>query len=137
MTAKNIELVKQSWTLITQMDMETIGGLFYKRLFIIAPEVKPMFDKISIPEQSKKLLTMLSYIIVNIDNLETIADDIAKLAKRHVAYGVKDEHYHAVGNALLWTLGQGFGKYWNEDLNGAWTEIYTTLADAITAVEKD
>lgn len=131
MTNKNIELVKNSWALVAAMDMETVGTLFYNRLFEIAPEVKPMFSKTTMPEQSKKLLTMLSYVIAKLDKLEDIIDEVAKLAKRHQGYGVKAEHYTAVGAALLWTLEQGLAANWNEELKAAWTEVYIVLVGAM------
>lgn len=131
MTTKNINLVKKSWSLVAAMDMETVGALFYNRLFEIAPEVKPMFSKTTMPEQSKKLLTMLSYVIVKLDKLEDILDDVAKLAQRHEGYGVKAEHYTAVGKALLFTLEQGLGTQWNEELKAAWTEVYIVLSEAM------
>lgn len=101
MTIKNIELVKNSWALVATMDMETVGGLFYNRLFEIAPEVKPMFSKTTMPEQSKKLLTMLSYVIAKLDKLDDIIEEVKKLAQRHQGYGVEVAHYTAVATALL------------------------------------
>ena len=137
MTTKNIELVKSSWALVATIEMETVGGLFYNRLFEVMPEVKPMFSRSSIPEQSKKLLSMLAYVISKLDKLEEILDEVAKLARRHTQYGVRDEHYAAVGTALLWTLEQGLGEHWNEELKTAWTEVYTTLANAMMAVQHE
>ena len=58
MTQNNIVLVKNSWALVTQLEMEVVGGLFYNRLFEIMPSVKPMFSRTAMPEQSKKLLVM-------------------------------------------------------------------------------
>ena len=137
MKPKNIELVKTSWALVAKMNMETVGGLFYNKLFEVMPEAKPMFSRSPIPEQSKKLLGMLSYIVSKLDKLEEILDEVAKLAKRHTVYGVKDEHYSAVGIALLWTLEKGLGAYWNEELEQAWTEVFTTLAGAMMAVQHE
>ena len=137
MTQNNIVLVKDSWALVAQLEMELVGGLFYKRLFEIMPEVKPMFSRTPIPEQSKKLLTMLSYVIVKLDKLDEIIEEVKKLARRHTQYGVRDEHYTAVGTALLWTLEQGLGKAWNAELAAAWTEVYTTLAGAMMSVQQE
>ncbi len=131
MATSNIELVKNSWLEVSKIDMLTVGGLFYERLFEIAPEVKPMFSRTSLPEQSKKLLTMLSYVIANLDCLDEIMDEVIKLAQRHSNYGVKESHYSAVGAALLWTLEKGLGSQWNEELKTAWTEVYTILAGAM------
>ena len=135
MSQNSIALVKNSWAIVAQLEMEVVGGLFYNRLFEIMPSVKPMFSKTPMPEQSKKLLTMLSYVIGKLDKLEEIMDEVTKLARRHTQYGVKDEHYAAVGTALLWTLEQGLGELWNAALAAAWTEIYGILAGAMMAVQ--
>lgn len=131
MTTKNIELAKNSWALVAQMDMVVVGGLFYGKLFELSPEVKPLFSRAPIPEQSRKLLVMLTYVISKLDNLGEILEEVKQLAKRHNAYGVKGEHYAAVGAALLWTLEQGLAENWNKELKTAWTEVYATLAGAM------
>ena len=136
MTTNDIELVKNSWALVAKMDMAAVGGLFYHRLFELMPEVKPMFNRTSMPEQSKKLLTMLSYVISKLDKLEEIMDEVVKLAQRHTHYGVKEEHYTAVGTALLGTLEKGLGEHWNDEVRLAWTEVYSTLAVAMMTVQK-
>ena len=123
MTTKQIALVTKSWSIISKIDMESVGSLFYNRLFEIAPDVKPMFSRTTLPEQSKKLLTMLSYIISKLNRLEDLLEEVAKLSRRHTQYGVKDEHYTAVGEALLWTLQKGMGEYWNDDLIAAWAAV--------------
>ena len=46
----------------------------------------------------------------------------------HVGYGVQDSHYDTVGAALLWTLGQGLGDAFTDEVEAAWTKVYTTLA---------
>lgn len=137
MTKNNIELVKKNWAIVATIEMQIVGGLFYNRLFEVMPQLKPMFSRTPLPEQSKKLLTTLSYIIAKLDKLDDILDEVAKLAKRHTQYGVKDEHYEAVGTALLWTLEKGSGKHWNDELAIAWTEVYTTLADAMMAASRE
>ena len=136
MTTNNIALVKASWAQVASMDQVTVGGLFYNKLFETLPEVKPMFARTPIPEQSKKLLTMLAYIIARLDTLEDILDEVKKLAQRHTHYGVTETHYAAVGTALLWTLKQGLAGQWNNELKEAWTEVYTTLAGAMMDAQK-
>lgn len=137
MITNNIELVKQTWSLVAKIEMETVGGLFYNRLFEEMPEVKHMFSRTPIPEQSRKLLTMLSYVISKLDKLDEIMEEVTKLAQRHTKYGVKDEHYAAVGAALLWTLEKGLAEHWNDSVRIAWTEVYTTLAGAMMAAQQE
>ncbi len=137
MTATNINMVKNSWVLVASIDREIVGGLFYNKLFEIMPEVKPMFNRSSIPEQSRKLISMLSYVIARLDRIDQVIDEIRNLAKRHTNYGVQDRHYDAVGEALLWTLEQGLGSSWNQSVNTAWKEIYSTLAAAMISASHE
>jgi nitric oxide dioxygenase len=130
MTNDQIQLVQQSWASVVRLP-EVVGPLFYGRLFEIAPELKPMFSKASIPEQSKKLFMMLNYVITKLSRLEEVLEEVSALAKRHVGYGVQTEHYTTVGQALLWTLEKGLGDKWTEDLKAAWTECYTVLSSAM------
>ena len=50
------------------------------------------------------------------------------LAKRHVSYGVKAEHYPVVGDALLWTLEKGLRDRWTPQVADAWGTVYGTLS---------
>ena len=47
---------------------------------------------------------------------------------RHTDYGVHDEHYAIVGEALLWTLEQGLGEHYTPEVADAWAAVYTLLA---------
>ena len=48
------------------------------------------------------------------------------LGRRHAGYGVRPEHYDTVGAALLWTLEQGLGDAFTDDVRAAWAEAYGT-----------
>ncbi len=137
MKTNQISLVKESFVLVAKIPAETVGSLFYNRLFEIAPEVRPMFRNADIPEQSRKLISMLSYIISKLDKLDTILDDVARLSQRHIKYGVQDYHYEKVGEALLWTLEQGLGKNWTEEAKEAWIACYTLLAGAMKEMSQE
>ncbi len=130
MLQKKIELVKATWSYVETLDPVIVGGLFYGRLFDIAPEVRSMFRG-EIPEQSKKLISMIGYVISKLDKLEDIIGEVGKLAQRHNSYGVKPEHYAIVGDALIWTLEQGLGEHWNKNARSAWIECYTILSEAM------
>ena len=130
MTTKEIELVKNTWAIISRLDAVATGNLFYNRLFVIAPKVKTLFTK-PMEEQSRKLISMITYIINKLDKLDSIIDEVGKLAKRHVQYGVEPGHYLIVGDALLWTLEQGLDKQWTKEVREAWIKCYTILSQAM------
>lgn len=133
MNDRQIKIIKESFELVSKIPAETVGNLFYNRLFEIAPEVKPMFGNTEMAEQSRNLIAMLGYIINKLDNLDSIIDEVAKLAKRHVKYGVEPKHYQPVGLALHFTLEKGLGTIWNAELASAWSLCYSTLSGAMIA----
>jgi len=70
----------------------------------------------------------LAVVVNGLTNLESILPAASALAKRHVAYGVKPDHYAPVGAALLWTLERGLGAAWTQELAAAWAAAYGTLS---------
>ena len=128
MTPDQVKLVQASFAQVAPIADEA-ATMFYDYLFVIAPNVKPLF-KGDMAEQRRKLIAMLATVVNGLGDLNSILPAASALAKRHVSYGVTPDHYAIVGQALLWTLEQGLGaKVWTKDLAAAWTTTYTTLAD--------
>jgi hemoglobin-like flavoprotein len=126
MTPEQITLVQQSFSKVAPIS-EAASVLFYDRLFEVAPSVRAMFPE-DMTEQRKKLMGMLAAVVGGLSNLDSILPAASALAKRHVGYGAKAEHYPVVGAALLWTLEQGLGDGWTPDLADAWKAVYGTLS---------
>ena len=126
MTNEEILLVKDSWAKVVPIS-ETAAELFYGKLFEIDPSLKSMF-KGDMKEQGRKLMAILNTAVNALDKLDTIVPAIQDMGKRHVAYGVKDEHYDTVGEALIWTLGAGLKDDFTEDTKAAWIGVYTLVA---------
>ncbi len=130
MTKEEIILIKRTWKLFREINPVVVGDTFYSKLFLDNPSVRKMFPK-EMNQQYQKLIDMLSTVVGRLDNLEDLSGEIAAMAQRHVAYGVKPAQYQKVGEALLWTLEQGLGKDFTPEVKEAWTKCYTTLADAM------
>ena len=126
MTPEKIELVKASWAKVAPI-ADKAAELFYGKLFELNPEFKSLF-KSDMTEQGRKLMAMLNTAVNSLDKLEAIVPAVQDLGRRHVAYGVKDEDYDTVGEALLWTLEQGLGEGFTSDVKEAWVETYTLVA---------
>ena len=129
MTPEQITLVTESWDKVVPIS-EKAAELFYGKLFELDPSLKPLF-KGDMTEQGRKLMLMINTAVTNINDVETIIPALEDLGKRHVGYGVKDEYYTTVAEALLWTLGQGLGDAFTEEVKEAWTQTYTTLAEVM------
>ena len=139
MTPEQIALVQSNFKDVAPI-ADQAATLFYKRLFEIAPQVRPLF-KDDISDQGKKLMTMIGVAVRGLDKLETIVPAVQSLGRSHVGYGVTEEHFKPVGSALLWTLEVGLGDTWSKESEVAWTEAYnilaTTMVDAMNVKRKE
>ena len=129
MTPTEIQLVQGSFQSVKPI-MEQAAALFYGRLFEIAPEVKPLFSG-DMDEQGRKLMKTLTIAVSGLNDLNSLVPVVQKLGQGHVAYGVKPEHYPKVGEALIWTLGQGLGDAFTPDVEAAWKHTYQILSDTM------
>jgi nitric oxide dioxygenase len=127
MTPDQIKAVQDSFAKVVPI-AEQAAATFYGRLFDIAPEVKPLFRG-DMREQGLKLMATLAVVVNGLTNLDAILPAASALAKRHVQYGVKPEHYTPVGEALVWTLERGLGTAWTPDVAAAWLAAYGVLSD--------
>lgn len=134
MTKLQLQLVKQTWRLLREIDPIVLGDVFYGRLFYKYPTLRPMF-KGAMDVQYQKFVDMLSIIVARLDRPDTIAEEIRTLARSHAGYGVQPAHYEDVKDALLWTLERGLGSDWNADVQQAWIACYDALTNAMLKKE--
>lgn len=131
MTPEQKTLVQTSFEKVVPI-ADQAASLFYTQLFTMDPDLKPLF-KGDMEEQGRKLMKMIGIAVRGLDDLDALVPAVQQLGKRHVGYGVKDEHYETVGGALLWTLEQGLGDDFTPDTKAAWTVVYGVLADTMKA----
>jgi nitric oxide dioxygenase len=134
MTPDQIGLVQGSWAQVKPI-ADQAASLFYGRLFEIAPEVKPLF-KGDMAKQGKLLMTMIDTAVAGLSRLDLIIGAVSDLGRRHSGYGVREEHYAIVGEALLWTLDKGLGPAFTPDVRNAWASAYGTLSATMIAATK-
>jgi len=126
MTPENQALVRDSFARIVPIAPQA-AALFYDRLFVLDPTLKPLF-KGDMREQGRKLMAMIGTAVANLGTLDAIVPAVQDLGRRHASYGVQPAYYDTVASALLWTLGQGLGNAFTPPVEAAWTEAYTVLA---------
>jgi nitric oxide dioxygenase len=126
MTPEQVKLVQQSFGQVAPI-ADKAAEIFYDRLFEIAPQVRSLFHG-DMAEQRRRLVATLAVVVNGLGDLPSVLPAASALAKRHVGYGVRPEHYAVVGEALLWTLARGLGGQWTPDIAAAWTAAYGTLS---------
>src|ERR1700745_773647 len=127
MTPEQVTLVQQTFALVVPV-ADKAAETFYGRLFDVAPAVKPLFRG-DMTEQRHKLMATLAVVVRGLSDLPSILPAASALAKRHVDYGAKPEHYAGGGEALLWTLAGALGPRGTTEVASAWTGAYTALSD--------
>lgn len=127
-----IALVQSTYKQVAAMP-DYVAELFYNRLFEIAPEVKTLFAYSDMQTQRRKLMQTISVAVNSLRDIEGIVPAIKQLGARHIAYGVTNEMYDVVGQALLWTLEQGLGQAFTEEVKEAWTTVYVLIAETAIA----
>lgn len=115
-------------------DAEGFATKFYKNLFAIAPELKPLFQKFYLEQQGSKLMQTLSILLGSVNRLDVIAPEIEALGDRHRGFGVEERHYAIVGQALISTLSDVLGSDFTPRHETAWIKTYALLAGIATRV---
>ena len=126
MSPDQVALVKDSFSKVAPI-AEVAAELFYDRLFTLDPSLRPLFSG-DMKEQGRKLMQTIAVVVGSLDRLETIVPAVQALGRRHVNYGVQEQHYDTVAAALLWTLEQGLGEAFTPQVCDAWTTAYVLLA---------
>ncbi|MBV1901229.1 MAG: hypothetical protein KUG56_06100 [Kordiimonadaceae bacterium] len=131
MTPEDIETLQYSFgTMVPKKD--AIAETFYRRLFEVAPGVRPLF-KGPIDAQGQKLVMALKQIVTALKSPKELTDFLSQLAKRHVGYGAVAEHYPVVGQVLLATFDEVMGDEFTPELKALWGSAYGVIADAMIA----
>ena len=129
LTDTQIALVQKSFAVIAPI-ADDAAVLFYQRLFEIDPSLKTMFSG-DMAEQRRKLMQMLTAAVKGLQRLDRLVPVLEDLGRRHIGYGVTDQHYDTVGAALLWTLEKGLGRAFTPEMKEAWAAVYGLLANTM------
>lgn len=126
----NTESLENSFALIRAHESEFSAG-FYSNLFLDYPQVKPLFKTTDMDEQAKKLFSSLVLVVNNLTKPDTLTNALKGLGTKHIKYGVLPEHYPMVGATLLKTMATTLKDDWTPNVEKAWTEAYTVIAEVM------
>jgi NAD(P)H-flavin reductase len=120
------QALRDSFALVGKSGDE-VPRYFYSYLFLIAPQVRPMFP-VSMGQQRDRLVAALGKIVADVDDPDRLVPFVQQLGRDHRRFQVVAQHYEAVGQALLATLAYFLGEAWTADLQRGWTEAYGLVA---------
>ncbi|WPL15139.1 Nitric oxide dioxygenase [Thiorhodovibrio winogradskyi] len=126
MTSDDIALVRASWARL-QPQAEQAGAALYQRMFNDHPELRHLF-KGEMDEQAHKLMRMINRTVDTLDDLASLDRVITMMGARHSGYGVEDEDYPKMRDALIATLDAHLGSDFGPETRHAWNQVYDELA---------
>jgi nitric oxide dioxygenase len=136
LTARQIEIVKATVPAL-QAHGETITRTFYGFLFEAHPELRNVFNQAhqAQGDQPRALANAVLAYAANIDQLQNLGPDVARIAHKHCSLDILPEHYPLVGQNLLKAIGHVLGDAATPEIVDAWAAAYGQLAEIFIGVE--
>lgn len=107
---------------------------FYETLFARHPHLRVLFQRNSPGAQQKMFMQKLTALVDNLDDPGWAERELSVLAHSHAGYGVTEEMYPWVGDALIDALRACCGSAWSDEAERAWRQAYAAMTQAMLAV---
>lgn len=134
-TGEEIDLMRSCMkTAVREIPLMT--EYFHEELFRIAPETR-QFYRTDLEKQGAQLINRLAMILSQMHDTDALLPFVEDLARRHVGYGVRSEHYPFVGAALLAAFRRLLGSAFTTEMEAAWTNAYKSLSAIMIDVAYD
>jgi hemoglobin-like flavoprotein len=130
LSGTDIALIRRSFAAAAG-DPGALAAAFYRHLFAAMPGLRPMFGADLAPQQGK-LVSMLAAVVAGVHDWSAIESVVEALGRRHRAYGVRAEHYPAVGAALLAALSELADSPIDTATRTAWARAFARVSAAMT-----
>ena len=125
-------LLRETLEITLALD-DTFPARFYELLFASHPSVKALFRRNSVGAQHKMFAQKLVAIVDHIEDPGWLKRELGTLAEVHRSFGVTEEMYPWVGEALVTTLREACGEEWSDAAESSWRAAYAALQAAILA----
>lgn len=130
-TAEDIALVRRSLGVLESV-ADRATAHFYAVLFLRYPDLRALFPA-AMDLQRDRLFRALLVAGRAADDPAALTEYLDRLARGHRKYGVRNEHYGPVGEALLAALERYCGRYWDPETEIAWRRIYRAISEVMMA----
>ncbi|CAB9516967.1 Leghemoglobin Lb120 [Seminavis robusta] len=135
--------VINSWNQLKKLENyeEVAGTILFRRLFQKCPETKTLFgfpvdmdtecsklmESRRFKIHSKHFVEMLDKALFMLE-VKRLEDNMKQLGELHVTYGVKEEYFPIMGEALIYTLKKCLPDEFNPAIKSAWNHVYLKMS---------
>jgi nitric oxide dioxygenase len=98
---------------------DELARVFYRRLFDVHPNLRPMFPS-NLAAQQTRLLDTLRFVTHTLRAPTEVRDRLRRLGEFHRGRHVRPEHYPIVCEGLLAAMAEISGRDWTPTLEAEW-----------------
>lgn len=125
-------LIKESFARVEPV-AEKVAAYFYARLFLENPAFREMFA-LMMDAQRARLLRALVHVVQGLDSPVQLDTFLGQLGRDHRKFGVRPEHYEAVGRSLVAAIKQYTPPdCWTAEIETAWRNAYAAVSQRMIA----
>jgi NAD(P)H-flavin reductase/hemoglobin-like flavoprotein len=124
-----VALIRESFAQVQQRAEEFVR-FFYAMFFALAPATRELFA-VNMQVQRGRFLRALAHVVQHIDRPAELIPFLQQLGRDHRKFGVRAEHFDAMGAALVGALRQYAGPSWSPQAEKAWRDAFGLIAKAM------
>ena len=131
----DLQLELQASLPIMLEDQDRFANIFYDKVFEMAPGVRSLFRN-NMTDQGRLLTHMLGGIVYSLSRPEHLRSGLKRLGENHVNYGVREDHYPIIKEAMLYAIGESMGDRRTEKTLDAWNAALDYVINAMQRWEE-
>lgn len=142
--------VERSWECLQARGVEDMAQTFYRHIFLLSPEAIALFppevrlkyrdwladergnesnvyESPALRKLFSKMLNAIGCTVAGLHDFGKLVPMLNQLGSRHVNYGVNETHWTVMREALIYTLRDCLGSAFTQEVETAWTMVYTFM----------
>ncbi|MCX5211910.1 globin domain-containing protein [Kitasatospora sp. NBC_00240] len=116
---------------VVERRADHMAKYFYAHLFAHHPGVRDFFPE-QMAEQRDRLFAALTQLVLRLESPGQLTGYLRALGRDHRKFQAAPEHYPAVGASLIAALRHFSGHSWTLEIEKAWTEAFSVIAQVMT-----
>ncbi len=119
-------LIRESYAKLVPVSSET-SGIFYDNLFSVNPDLRSLFRE-DLQEQGMKFMSTIGVLVGLLDKPAILHERVRLLGEGHTAFGLTEEDYQNMEEALLLTLSQALRQEFSVEAQSAWRSAFQAIS---------
>jgi len=125
MTPEQMQIVRVTFAQ-ARVDRFAVEREFYRRLFVLAPDLRAHFHG-DVETESVKLRNALALAFGALTDVPFLIATLEGLARRGVGRGLPDCHFRAIAKSLLWAIENRIGPAFTPQVCNAWIALLAVV----------